>query len=264
MTTIYEYRVWCNTESAWKKILLKDGQTVVCPDNSGHTIDAAKTVVIQTIPGINAAALTEEGAILAYQQVSTPGMRMCNRDFKITTAKVTQATAIEDMKANVTTHVREAWAGPECKLVAVKKDDGGGGYTDCTDQTDADVNASLTIVEYQAIDQSDGTTPIRYDLRGGCLGVDDVLGGANQWDHQLYAIAAPDIPAANGGVSRFFDGYLKPQMGSEIQSINPGAYLMDPSVSAAAAILRLWFYYPAGTVQNHILRLITYRDPGTM
>ena len=34
---------------------------------------------------------------------------------------------------------------------------------------------------------------------------------------------------------------------------------VDPSLTVEAARVRFWFYYPKGTKDNHVIRIITFR-----
>jgi hypothetical protein len=47
MAIVNQYRVWCNTDSKWVYCWDTTAPTV-CPENSGHSIDTAKTTIIQT------------------------------------------------------------------------------------------------------------------------------------------------------------------------------------------------------------------------
>ena len=82
-------------------------------------------------------------------------------------------------------------------------------------------------------------------------------------DTQVYAVAAPEIPQANGGGVRLFDGFLHPFAGQDLEADNPVARTLDPAVSSAAAVLRFFLYYPSGVKRSHVLRLVTYREPGS-
>lgn len=47
---LYKYRVYCSTENAFKYWWLDETQTVptTCPDDSGHTVDTSRTLVVDT------------------------------------------------------------------------------------------------------------------------------------------------------------------------------------------------------------------------
>lgn len=46
---IYEYRVWCETESIWKTYTTKILGDIKCPDNKEHVVDSTKAVLINKI-----------------------------------------------------------------------------------------------------------------------------------------------------------------------------------------------------------------------
>jgi hypothetical protein len=48
MAAVYEYRVWCTTDNAWFTTWGEEEPTV-CPDNSGHAIDASKTYITRKV-----------------------------------------------------------------------------------------------------------------------------------------------------------------------------------------------------------------------
>ncbi|GAF77514.1 unnamed protein product [marine sediment metagenome] len=48
MTTLNKYRIWCSTESIYVESWA-EAEPSVCPNNSEHTIDADKTVIVQTV-----------------------------------------------------------------------------------------------------------------------------------------------------------------------------------------------------------------------
>jgi len=168
--------------------------------------------------------------------------------------------SLEDIKINPTTFVKAEWG--ELQQVGCYKDGGGGTFTPCTDQSDATTNAILSVWRYCAHDQATGL-PISVEIRDGHLivasDITDVL------DHQAYAIAAPQIPAAVGGSIVQFDAYLKFYKGKVLGATSPQAKALDPlgPGGAAGGELRVYIYYPAGTQNDHILRLVTYRPAGT-
>jgi len=47
-TTVYKYRVWCDTDSKYVEVW-GDTEPTTCPENNGHTIDTTKTAVIEHI-----------------------------------------------------------------------------------------------------------------------------------------------------------------------------------------------------------------------
>ena len=52
MSDVYKYRIWCNTDSQYEYWYLdKDAAApTTCPTDTGHSIDGAKTSVVETIP----------------------------------------------------------------------------------------------------------------------------------------------------------------------------------------------------------------------
>ena len=48
MSTVYQYRIWCDTESTYVYSYGTSAPTT-CPNNTAHTIDPSKTTAIQTI-----------------------------------------------------------------------------------------------------------------------------------------------------------------------------------------------------------------------
>ena len=170
------------------------------------------------------------------------------------------SNSLEDIKIDPITYTKGAWF--EVQQVGVFKDDGGGGYVQCADQTDATNNAILSVWRYLAIDQITGA-PCDVELRDGYMIVDSAL--SDSLDHQAYAIGAPQIPASLGGQVLQFDAYLKFFKGEMLGATSPQAKAMTPNGPAgrAAAELRIYVYYPSATQNNHILRLVTYRPPAT-
>lgn len=212
-------------------------------------------------PVIPTQRFDEDGITLMKPQPQNYGYEMCERDFKIVTCKVTQATAVEDLKVNPATLKEESWAGPELSLVGVYKDDAGT-MVACTDQADADLNGILTIWDYKAYDQADGTTEIPYDIRSGALVGDPAVPAGERFDHRAYLMMVPDLGQAYW--VRTFDGYLtgRPQEG-ELSTESPAAKKLDPSLAPGANIARLYVFHPQGQSNAHILWLLTYRPAGT-
>jgi hypothetical protein len=138
-----------------------------------------------------------------------------------------------------------------------------GDYVECTDDADAVLNAELSVWEYTAIDP--GTHDLlKYEIRDGYLVVDSSLDAVNEkWDHRAYAIAAALIPAASGGSIRMFDGYLGPAPNGLIDAKSQQTSVMDPTVGPGASSLRLYVYYKKASTLCHVMRLVTYRAPGT-
>lgn len=61
MAVVHKYRVWCNTEAAWKFVWGETPPTQ-CPDNTADTIDLNSISIIETTG--DAQSFTEEGAAL--------------------------------------------------------------------------------------------------------------------------------------------------------------------------------------------------------
>ena len=199
------------------------------------------------------------GITLSKAQPQTLDYEMCERDFRITTCKLTDA--IEDLKPDPVTLKEIPWAGPELTLQGVYKD---GGATNilCVDQADADANGILTIFNYRAYDQADGTTEISYNIRSGAL-VIDPLAVNERFAHRAYIVAVPDLGQAYW--VRFFDGYIagRPSEG-ELSTDSPTAKLLQPIQGLPGAnVIRIYIYHPQGQSNDHILWLLTYRPPGT-
>jgi hypothetical protein len=168
-------------------------------------------------------------------------------------------TAVEDKKVNPATFLEEEWY--ECALVGVYEADG----SLCADQSDADATGVLSVWDYCAHNQTDRLA-IAYDLKDGALEVDESIVLADKYKHRAYAIVAPGIPATSGGTVRTFDGYIG-HLGStgKLLKVNsPTAKNLDPALAPGLSnIIRIYIYHPAGEKHSHILRLITYRPPGT-
>ena len=169
------------------------------------------------------------------------------------------SNSLEDVKINPTTYTKGSWN--ELQQVGVYKDDAGS-YVPCDDQTDAAANAILSVWRYCAHDQDTGL-PVSVEIRDGHLIV--AADTSNSLEHQAYAIAAPQIPAYLGGSIVQFDAYLKFYAGQVLGATSPTAKALDPYAPGgmAGGELRVYIYYPAGTQNDHILRLVTYRPAGT-
>ena len=48
MSTVYQYRVWCDDENSYQ-LVWGETEPTTCPNNNGHTIDTNKTTILQTI-----------------------------------------------------------------------------------------------------------------------------------------------------------------------------------------------------------------------
>jgi len=262
------YSYYCETEQLHiVEDQLRDVAPTQCQHDAGHTITADSVSIVETIHKgqvevENTVDKEDHDPVRVVVAPGRTGYRMCDRDIKIITAKMGDES-FEDMKVNMADNVRIGWG--EVTVVGVYKDDGAGGYELCADQTDADSNACLTILDFHPDDQEATPTKTVYEIQGGTLWVDDSLpNDANKWEHQVYVIVAPNIPKAMGGGVRFFDGYLYPYKGNWMQTNNTLAIELDPAQSIEVSRLRVWAYYPAGAGSHtHILRLRTFRPTST-
>ncbi len=226
-----------------------------------YGIDDIEEDIISVDIGV---AKTEAGALYSTPQIATTGNQMCDRDIKLVTS--TLDDSFEDLKPVLSqimgphSYKRVEWE--EVSLSAVYAKDGGDNYVACANQLDASTSGVLSVWDFQCHDQTPSKNLIAWDIAGGGIKIDGNLSG-NPWDHQLYVIGAPNIPASMGGQVRFFDGYLACDTGSEISTENPEAKKLDPALSPEASKFRIMLYYPAGAKQTHVLRLRTYRPPGT-
>jgi hypothetical protein len=190
-------------------------------------------------------------------QPGRTGYYMCDRDIRVSTSIYEAADSFEDLKVNPADNKRIDWG--EVSHVGCFKLDSGD-YVLCTSQADADANAVLSVWDYIANDQTQDDDPVDIDLKGGTFYIDSTLADdADKWKHQIYAMLAPNIPAAMGGQIVIFDGYMWPYRGCRMETINTMGLKIDPSQSVEAARLRVWIYHPAGVKLNHVLRLITFR-----
>lgn len=210
-------------------------------------------------PSNPAPLLSETGVTLSQPQPQTPGFELCNKDIRLNTCIYDGASSFEDLLVNVSTKLREPWVG-EVSSGGVWKLDAGS-MVACTSQTDADLNGILSIWDYRAVDQADGTTAIKYEIRGGNIDVDGNI-SANIFAHQIYAVAAPDLGQPN--YVRLFDGYLGHKAGDTVATESPQAKMLDPAPAPGLSnVLRIYVYHPAGDKKSHVLRLLTYRPSGT-
>lgn len=209
-----------------------------------------------------------DGIPFAIPKASGLGYVLNDRDVLICTGVM--ANAYEDWKVDVATGERVDWE--EIDFLGCHKVGSGGALVPCVDQADADQHAICSIWEYQA--RLNGQA-ISVEIRGGSLFVDAEekgLGGdlATQRQHQIYAVAAPNIPAVSGGQNRFFDGYLMGYKQDWMPAVSSDAMRLDPTDGTQYGIpygeaskLRVYVYYPVGSKHHHILRLITYRWIGS-
>ncbi len=171
-----------------------------------------------------------------------------------------QTDSLSDVKISPTNYTKGEWS--ELQQVGIYKDDGQGNYVLCDDQTDATANACLSVWRYLAHNQTTGAPQI-VEMRDGYMIVDAAL--TDSLEHQAYAIGAPQIPAHLGGSVVQFDAYLQYYKGKELGATSPQAKALDPNGQGgiAAAELRIYIYYPKTEKNTHVLRLVTYRPPGS-
>jgi len=165
----------------------------------------------------------------------------------------------EDLYVRLSTLEEVSWG--ELYQLGVWKD-GGGSMVPCADQADADANAICTAWEYVALDPQT-QSPLKYELRDGFLVVDPSFPANEMWDHRCYSVAAPLIAGSLGGSIRVFDGYLGPAPDGVVAALSPQTVVMDPELGPGASSIRVYVFYPAGSALNHLIRLVTYRAPGT-
>lgn len=249
MATLNHYRLWCITDSKWEYVWVdsEEPAPTLCPTNTAHTLDPAKTSIYEA---------KDDDSITVRAQ--TDGYQMCDRDIKVTTNKVTTATSVEDKRMDVTTLKEVDW--DEMVLVGVYKDVSGT-MTLCSDQADADANGILSIWDYCAKDQSDGTTHIDYEIKDGALVADPSILAADKWKHKVYAVAAPDAGQPN--YVRLFDGYAPAHPSGSIDAKSPDAKHIEPTVPGVTNVIRVYIVHPIGESHEHVLRIVTYRPGGT-
>lgn len=219
---------------------------------------------------------TPEGVIYVTPIAQSLGLEMCNRDIRITTGLIDEASAIEDLKVDLTTQAEVSWN--EAKLEGVYKLDSGQ-MVKCVTQAEASLSGVLTVVSYRAVDQVDGLTPIKYDIRGSAVLVDPSivsLTGASRYSYRIYAIGAPDVHVVPGMANapiRFFDSYLAFQVDGVAKVESSQATTLEPNpvleslglglLAEASSVIKVYFYHPAGVQKDFVWSLMTFRDPGT-
>jgi len=268
---VHKYSYHCVTEGIQVvEDVYRESEPTECMNDPAHEIEnigIESTVSDNDVNLANVATINDvdHPPLRVVISPSDTGLYLCDRDILLKTCYIETATAVEDLKVkhtpgvpplNATDNKRVDWS--ELTLVGCYKGDEDTGFTLCDDQDDADANATLSVFQFLANNQNDGTS-VLVAFRGGGIWVDP--GITDSWDHQIYAILAPDIAPAYGGCIRFFDGYLKPYKGETMMVENSLAMSCDPSATPAAAILRIWVYHPAGEKAEHILRLVIFRQP---
>lgn len=204
---------------------------------------------------------TPDGVILTQPQVQSYNWQLCDRDIKLITCTMDPAGAIEDLKVNLVTMREEPW--DEAGLVGVFKDAGAGPLVPCVDQADADASGILTVMSYRALNQNtEPKAEITWEIRDGGLVVDQEIPETQRYAHRLYAVGAPSL-AAFGGAVRFFDGYMRAQPDGRIVSASPQAKQLTPEIPGANYV-NFYVYHPAGAKFSHLVRIVTYRELGTV
>lgn len=239
-------------------------QIMFDPDLTGGEVTILDGIVaaLPDAPEFGPSRLSKDRIATIIQQPQTVGYELCDRDFKIVTCKMAQVDAVEDLKIDTVTLKEVDWAGPELEIQGVYKDVAGT-MTLCADQADADLNGILSVWNYKAVDQTDGTTQIPYNIRSGSLVMDPAIPAAERFSHRAYAIAVPDL--GQSYFVRLFDGYVagRPITG-ELEVESPTAKLLDPALAPGASnVIRIYVYHPQGQSNAHILWLMTYRPAGT-
>ena len=271
VSTIRKFRYLCTTEAAyveeWREDVSDAPDTpTVCDNDPAHSIDSSSMSITDVIA--DKPLLRADGVAYSVPKPSSFGMEMCDRDFRINTSIYAGADAFEDLKVNPTTNKEEDWG--EMSLHGVFKDSAGT-MVACTDQTDADANCILSVWDYCA-KQPGTSTVIKYEMRDGLLYVDpglavnwDAMTDEEKFGHRAYAVMAPQIPGASGGSIAVFDSYLGIAPNRTVEALSPQAMVLDPAGPGgnAGVLLRLYIFHPAGTKLSHVLRLVTYRAPGT-
>jgi len=219
-----------------------------------------------TAPVERKAKLREDDVAYSVPKAASFGYEMCDRDFRVNTGKFAAAESFEDVKINPATLLEESWG--ELDQIGVYKDVAGT-MTLCTDQADVDANGILSVWEYCA---KVSGTPIRWEIRDGAIYVDPAIHAIpdaptenERFGHRVYSVFAPAIPGNLGGSIAVFDGYMGSSKGLKVVALSPQASVLDPAGAGgvAGAALRLYLYYPVGTKLSHVMRLVTYRAPGT-
>jgi hypothetical protein len=172
---IQRIRVWCQTENAEKFWYLPTGTPIPtkCPDNSGHTVDAAKTAVMN-VGGENFQLDNENAQIVRSKQCPT-GWFYHYHPIEIETS----TGSIYEKKAT----------GVDYGFTTVTRFDAGG---------------AVTTNEVEAVTtQMDWEPNHPYEILGGelrCLEPPTA-------DTRVWCIAAPLVPEAMGGSKEMCSGF---------------------------------------------------------
>jgi len=215
-----------------------------------------------------------DGVPYSIPKASGFGYVLQDRDILICMGKVTQATAVEDLKVATGTYnpadpYSAASVGDGSQVdwgeailrgcyKRVTPADPNGAYVACVDQADADALASLTIIDFIA--GGPGTTNT-FEIKGGSLFPDmGSLGftAGKEREHRIYAVMAP----GTGADARFFDAYLEPYRLAKdwvpASSTDAMRVTATPPVDISS-LVRVWIYSEPGFQGCHVLRMILYR-----
>ena len=213
-----------------------------------------------------------DGMPYAIPKASGLGYVLHNRDVLVCCSKVAQADAIQDLKVATGTYnpmdpysdgsigdgSQVDWGEAIIRrcMKRVTPSDPNGGYIDCTDQADADNNASLTIVDFIKGGQG---SPETFEVRGGSVFPDVKQEGvtpADCLDHRIYAVMAP----GTGSDARFFDAYLEPYRISKtwVPATSTDALHAEAGPVDINNLIRCWFFYEPGWAGCHILQFTLY------
>jgi len=136
--TVYKYRVWCSTDSKWEYWLLDEGASAptTCPTDTGHTIDGAKTVIIEKI---SANPTTPEG-----YSISAPTFEFDNEQTKNWVGKKLTVTK------NVT-NIYDSWVEADRSLR--------GGWFQLLDDPSSPKAVIGDTIEFSIVDKDDVYAP---------------------------------------------------------------------------------------------------------
>jgi len=77
-TEVNKYRIWCETESAHVYVWA-EAEPTVCPNNNGHTIDASKTAVVDTITTTEVRLAEDAKNVVEINEVSNSPLNYRNK-----------------------------------------------------------------------------------------------------------------------------------------------------------------------------------------
>jgi hypothetical protein len=262
MSTVSKYRYRCNTEGIdVTEDVYRESVPTECMNNPAHEIDTDSITALDTITDEDVHILNtidaDKEPIRVVQAPGHTGYYMCCRDVKLRTAVYAASDTFQDLRVNPATNKRENWG--EMSHVGCYKLENDA-YVQVASQTEAETDAVLSVWDYIANDLAETPTPVAIDFKGGGMWIDPTI--SDSWEHQVYAMLAPNIPPEMGGGIRFCDAFLLPYKGTWVESCNSICMLMDPTGPAGqeAVRLRIWIYYPTGEQKDHVFKFLTYRD----